>query len=83
MADVEVLEFRIPQGSSTLIYLPNIEGDDLEEEKVYTTLYNHFSQWGLLYNINVNRSDDGTLYSYLRFYSARAASIARKIIPKA
>jgi len=82
MTDVEILEFKIPQGSSTLLYLPQVSVSvvDLDAEQVYRVVYNHFSQWGLLYNLTINPSEhvEGDSYCYLRFYSARAASMARR-----
>jgi len=78
MADVEVLEFKIPQGSSTLLYLPQVTVVGLNEEQVYGGLYDHFSKWGLLYNININKETDGDWYCYLRYYASRAASMARR-----
>ena len=80
MADVEILEFKIPHGSSSLLYLPHITVDDLNEEQVYTMLYDHFSKWGLLYNINVKKGEeeDGEWFCYVRYYSTRSASMARR-----
>jgi len=80
MADVEILEFKIPHGSSTLLYLPQITVVDMDEEQVYTALYDYFSKWGLLYNINVKKSEevDEDWYCYVRYYSTRAASMARR-----
>jgi len=73
----EVLEFRIPSGSSHILYLPDIswtQGEDLLIE----TLSDHFSQFGLVNQVTVTQdSEQDHFYSYVRFYSSRAASKAR------
>ena len=50
----------------------------LDAEQLYSVLHNLFSQWGLFYNLKINPSENvkGDSYCYLRFYSARAASMA-------
>ena len=81
MADVEIIEFKIPHGSTTLLYLPQvIVTGSLSIEQVYRVLFDYFSKWGLLYNLTVTPCEEAVAesYCYLRYYSSRAASIARR-----
>ena len=80
MSDIEIIEFKTPSGAATLLYLTQIEttGDVMEDE-VKSCLREHFSQWGLLYSLNLSQSDDNFshLYCYIRFYSARSTARAK------
>jgi len=81
MADVEVIEFSVPQGSANLLYLPEILGD-VSVNQVYDGLYQSFSKFGLLYQLTVKEKGDGVpgFYAYIRFYSARCTSRARAAV---
>ena len=79
MSDVEIIEFKTP-GPATLLYLTQIETEEgVEEGEVRSCLLEHFSQWGLLYKLNMGLSDDPSpqFYCYLRYYSVRAAARAK------
>ena len=80
MSDIEIIEFKIPSGAATLLYLTQIEtSGDVEESEVRSGIREHFSQWGLLYSLNLSHSDHtpSQLYCYLRYFSARAAARAK------
>ena len=80
MSDIEIIEFKIPSGAATLLYLTQIEtSGDVEEFEVRSGIWEHFSQWGLLYSLNMSQSDHDPshLYCYLRYYSARATASAK------
>ena len=82
MSDIEIIEFKIPSGAATLLYLTQIEtSGDVEESEVRSGIREHFSQWGLLYSLNLSHSDHNhtpsQLYCYLRYFSARAAARAK------
>ena len=56
-----------------------IEAGDLEETRIADILHQHFSQFGLIFNVNVSRAEEtGDFYSYIRYYSTRAACRARR-----
>ena len=80
MSDIEIIEFKTPSGAATLLYLTQIETcGGLEESEVRSGLREHFSQWGLLYSLNISQSDDNSshLYCYIRYYSVRATARAK------
>ena len=64
MSDVEIIEFKTP-GPATLLYLTQIETEEgVEEGEVRSCLLEHFSQWGLLYKLNMGQSDDAAKRHY-------------------
>ncbi|XP_023321738.1 RAD52 motif-containing protein 1 isoform X2 [Eurytemora carolleeae] len=75
MVDVEIIEMYIPNSPSTLIYIPGITSS-LTQPELYSTLHQTFSKFGLLYQVSV-KNVDSEYYTYIRYYSARAASRAR------
>lgn len=63
-----------------MLYLTQIQTNGgLEESEVRSGLWEHFSQWGLLYSLNINQSDDNSshFYCYVRYYSVRATARAK------
>ena len=50
MVDVEILEFNVPSGKSTLLLLQDIN-TDVDQDTLYTQLYDTFSKFGLLYKV--------------------------------
>ena len=80
MSDIEIIEFKPPSGAATLLYLTQIETNgEVEASEVRSGLWEHFSQWGLLYSLNISPSDDNSshLYCYIRYYSVRATARAK------
>ena len=80
MSDIEIIEFKTPTGSSTSLYLSQFECEGLEESKIVTILHEHFSKWGLIYNLNLSKcdSDPTDYYCYIKYYSSRAACKAKR-----
>jgi len=79
--DVEILEFNIPSAKNTLLLLKNIE-TELKKDDLYLKLYEMFSAYGLLFQVSltvVDQEQPGCLsyLAYIRFYSARACTLAR------
>ena len=78
MLDLEIIEFKSPTGSATTFYLYQLESDGNDENELSTSIHEHFSKWGLIHSVNISKSDDGTFYSYVRFYSVRSSCKARR-----
>ena len=78
MLDLEIIEFKSPTGSATNLYLYQLESDGNDENELSTSIHEHFSKWGLIHSVNISKSDDGTFYSYVRFYSVRSSCKARR-----
>ena len=77
MSDIEIIEFKTPTGSSTSLYLSQFECEGLEDSKIVNILHEHFSKWGLIYNLNLSKCALD-YYCYIRYYSARAACKAKR-----
>ena len=79
MVDVELIEFKAPSGGAKSLFLTQIKSEESDPAAVSQMLTEHFSQWGLVYNVKVLPSDDDeTHIAYVRYYSTRAAAFARR-----
>ena len=79
MADVEIIEFKPPQGIVTCLHLTQLECGSLEEASLSSELYSYFSQYGLIFNINIGKSEvSSECYCYVRYYSVRSACKAKQ-----
>ena len=78
MVDIELIEFSVPNGSCHSLYIPSVSWAAGEDD-LHTSIYQHFSQFGLINQVTVNKEncDETVYYCYIRFYSSRAASMAR------
>ncbi|XP_022800798.1 RAD52 motif-containing protein 1-like isoform X2 [Stylophora pistillata] len=86
---VELIEFFRPYKSEVNLYVTNISRR-LEKEVVQVRLLDIFSQFGLIYEVQVMDSSDnseeeinsncGSSYAFVKFYSARAARRAKENI---
>lgn len=83
MVDVEILEFNVPSGKSTLLLLQDIN-TDVDQDSLYTQLYDTFSKFGLLYKVSIiSRSDNSAkCAAYIRFYSGWCCSRARSAVQR-
>lgn len=85
MTDIELIRFEIPSSNATQIYIPSFSvPSSFSELTLFTSLETHFSQFGLLNQLTLTKLDEETsdvvqYYSYIRFYSVKAASTARRL----
>jgi len=78
MADLEVIEFENPSRTACCLYLARVKlAAGVEVGQGQDWLREHFSCWGLLHSCNLKVGED-CYYCYVWFYSARAASAARR-----
>jgi len=83
MVDVEILDFNVPSGKSTLLLLQDIN-TDLEQDSLYTQLYDTFSKFGLLYKVSIiiNTDNCAKCAAYIRYYSGWCCSRARAAVQR-
>lgn len=84
--DVEILEFNVPSGKNTLLVLKDID-TKLNKDELYKKLYHMFSAYGLLFQISLTPLDQDhpdckSYMAYIRFYSARACTLARTAVQR-
>ena len=80
MSDIEIIEFKPPQLSSTCLHL-TLESGTCDETRIFSELQSYFSRYGLIFNINIGKSEDSSdcdYYCYIRFYSQRSACKAKQ-----
>jgi len=83
MADIEILEFSIPVSGGQILYLSDITAS-LGLQELQGKLLDAFSAYGLIYQVVVKGSEEGSTvyYSYVKFYSVRAAAQARAALQR-